>query len=276
MSFASVEQSVEGAQPVEIFEIVAGSTTYYYTSSEVDETILSQTYTSVAGLKSSSIEESSEVSEQDYQFELPTSDPLAAIFRGNLPGFRVSVIASKFHRTDTPTPEVVQIFDGFVQSASFNKKAKTTKLTCRDALAALGRQIPRRFFMSSCNFDLYDALTCKVDDTDPAFRASALAVASQVGAVLTVTSGLSGTYTDGWMNAGYVETVVGSDFRLILAHTGNAVTLLLPFTVAPASVNVFAGCAHNIGICKSKFDNVVNYGGFAFVPTRNIHADRIQ
>ena len=34
-------------------------------------------------------------------------------------------------------------------------------------------------------------------------------------------------------------------------------------------VEVFAGCDHTIATCKTQFDIVVNYGGFAFVPTRN-------
>jgi hypothetical protein len=69
-----------------------------------------------------------------------------------------------------------------------------------------------------------------------------------------------------------VEALGGVDRRLILSSSGDVLTLLLPFTSSPlgSTVIVFAGCDHTIATCKSKFNNVVNYGGFAFVPTKNI------
>jgi uncharacterized phage protein (TIGR02218 family) len=182
----------------------------------------------------------------------------------------VRLTVKRFHRNDLPTPEVVQIFDGFIQAASFgNADGKVCSLVARTVLASIRRQFPRRTFQNACNHVIYDTTTCKVDDTDPTFRASALGVASMVGNLLTVSSGLSGIYTDGWMNGGYVEVVGGSDYRLIQDHTANVLTLMQPFATTPTSVNVFAGCGHSVAICKSKFDNVDNYGGFAFVPTKN-------
>ena len=50
-------------------------------------------------------------------------------------------------------------------------------------------------------------------------------------------------------------------------------TLLLPFNTTDVdvgtSVEVFAGCDHSLATCKAQYDNVANYGGFAFVPLRN-------
>lgn len=271
MTYDSHETSVESGQPVEVFEVLAGATTYFYTSSQTGVTIGAQAYTFVSGLDRNETVEGPDVRSHDFQVTLPTTDAVAQLFVGVLPGFRVRLTVKRYHRNDLPTPEVVQIFDGFIQSASFaGGDGKVTTLTARSVLASIRRQFPRRTFQSACNHILYDTGTCKVDDTDPAYRASALSVASMVGNVLTVSSGLSGTYTDGWMNAGFVEVVGGSDFRLITDHVGNILTLLQPFATQPSSVNVFAGCGHVVSICKTKFDNVVNYGGFAFVPTDNV------
>lgn len=270
MTYSAFETSVEDSRPVEIFEITAGSTSFFYTSAEDDQLVGAQTYTAVAGLQRGPTTEGPEQREDDFQIELPTSDPLAQIFTGVMPGFRVRLQVRRFQRGDTPTPEVVQIFDGFIQSASFKLQIRKTILTARPVIASIGKQIPRRTYQSACNHVLYDPSTCQVDDTDPAFRASALSVASMVGNDLTVTSGLAGTYADSFMNGGYVEVIGGADFRLILVHVGNVLTLLLPFSVTPPTVNVFAGCAHVISVCFSKFDNVDRYGGFAFVPTRNV------
>lgn len=267
MTYDSLETSAEGSRPVEIFKVTAGATLYHYTSAQDDQIVGPTTYTAVAGLERTATVEGPEKRENDFQIQLPTENALAQIFVGVMPGIRVRLQVSRFQRDDTPTPEVVQIFDGYILSASFKDQGKLAVLTARPEIASRGKQIPNRTYQSTCNLVLYQ---CGVDDTDPAFRASALNVASQVGDVLTVSSGLSGTYADGWMQGGFVQDIAASDYRLILEHTGNTLTLLTPFSTTPSTVNVFAGCAHTIDVCKSKFDNVVNFGGHAFVPKKNI------
>jgi hypothetical protein len=77
----------------------------------------------------------------------------------------------------------------------------------------------------------------------------------------------------GFFDGGFVKTPAGGndDARLILASSGDTLTLLLPFSVdvLGTDVDVFAGCTHDLAICSSKFDNVVNYGGFPFIPRKN-------
>lgn len=272
MSFDAFETSIEAATPVEIFQITAGSQSFFYTSAEDDQLVSAQTYTAIAGLQRGPATDGPDKREHDFQIELPTTDDLAQLFVGVMPGIRVRLQVRKFHRDDGGTPEVIQIFDGFIQSASFKKQGKLCILTARTIISALGRQVPRRTYQSGCNHILYDPLTCRVDDTDLAFRAPALTVASQVGNILTVSSGLMGTFADGFMNGGFIEVIGLSDFRMVQIHVGNVLTMHVPFSVAPTLVNVFAGCAHTIAICGSKFDNVNFYGGFAFVPTRNIYS----
>lgn len=275
MTYASNETSVESGQPVEVYQITAGSTVYYYTSAESDVELASQTYTAIAGLTRGKNEEGPDRRDRDFTLEVPTANPIARLFIGTLPGYRVRLRVSRFHRGDTPTPEVVQVFDGYIQSARFKENAKVAILTGRTAIASIGRQIPRLTYQSACNHVLFHETTCKVDDTSPLYRASVLSVASMVGNVLTVSAGISGTYVDGWMTSGFVEAVGGSDFRLILNHVGDTLELLTPFPTAPISVNVFAGCAHDLDACHDKFDNAPNYGGFPFVPTENIFNEGI-
>lgn len=270
MTYDAHESSVESGDPVEVYEVVAGSLSFFYTSAEDVVTIGAQDYTPAPGLERSNDREGADQRESDFTFQLPTVDPLAQLFVGQVPGFRVRVTVKRFHRSDTPTPEVAQVFDGYVHGVAFEENCKLAVFTSRDLLASLGKLIPRRTYQSACNHVLYHATTCRVNDADPAFRASLISVSSLVANDLTVV-GLSPTYSDGWFDGGYVEVVGGFDYRLVLSHVGNVLTLHTPFSTTPSTVNVFAGCAHDIATCKLKFDNVVNYGGFAFVPTRNPH-----
>jgi uncharacterized phage protein (TIGR02218 family) len=268
MTYAAHETSQQGGRPVEVYRFTAGAASYFYTSSESQEPLGAQIYTPIALKRSSNAEGPEERDRSNFSVVLPTSDPVAQIYAGQLPGVRVRLTVSRFHRDDTPTPEVVTVFDGYVQGASFENGLKECRLTARALMASMGREMPARTCQGRCNHVLYDPLTCRVDDTDPAFRASLRSVTSQVGNLLTV-AGL-GSYAAGWFTGGYVEAVGVSDYRMVLDDDGaGGLTLMAPFATEPSLVNVFAGCAHNIAICKSKFDNVINYGGFAFVPVKN-------
>lgn len=269
MSYLGEETSVEDGAPVELFELVVGTTPFLYTSDTIETIFGASIYTPVEGLRRGKIEEGPERRNSDFTLELPTSDPLAQSFLGVLPGARVPITARRYHRGDGTFggPEVITTFSGFVLSAVFTKKGHLCTLTARNALASLGRIIPSRSYMSSCNHILYEPNTCRADDTSPLNRVSAAVPTSQVASVLTV-PGLT-LFPDGTFDGGMVEVLGSSDFRLVVTHVGDTVTLLSPFPVQPALVNVYRGCLHSIQACKADFDNVLNFGGFAFVPKRN-------
>ena len=267
MTYQSKETSIEDGRPVEVYTFTVGAQQFFYTSAEDVVTIGSTNFTPRPISRENTREDPAR-RDADFVVRLPTSDDVAQTFVGQLPGVRVRLKVQRFHRSDTPTPEVVTVFDGFVNAARFEKQGRECVLVSRPVLASNGRTIPRRTYQGPCNHVLYDPLTCKVDDTDPAFRAANRTVTSQVGNVLTV-SGISPAYPDGHFTGGYVEAIGQNDFRLILSHVGSTLTLLLPFAQVPPLVNVFAGCAHDVDTCSVKFDNVLNYGGFPFVPTKN-------
>ena len=94
---------------------------------------------------------------------------------------------------------------------------------------------------------------------------------SAVSANTITVPGVSGE-ADGYYNSGYVKPAGVQDFRMILDHTGDVLTLLLPFGTALTGLNVdvFAGCNHKIdGHCNTRFSNTGRHGGFPWVPTTN-------
>ncbi len=273
MTYSTFESSQEQGQAVEVYRFTIGAQSFFYTSAEDQITISSIDYAAIA-ISRNNLTEGPEERNNNVEVTVPGNNEVAALFKLSIPGLRVRVEIDRFHRLDTPTPEVIRIFDGFIVSIAFTNNVKIAKLACRPAISVLARQVPRFTYQNSCNHVLYDE-GCKVDDTDPAFRASNQPVASIVGSVLTIT-GLGGSFTDGWFNGGYVEVIGNTDFRLVLDHVGDDLTLLFPFAIDPTIVNVFAGCDHTIQTCKSKFNNVLNYGGFAFVPTKNPFATGLR
>ncbi len=79
---------------------------------------------------------------------------------------------------------------------------------------------------------------------------------------------------------GFCRFPAGSldDARLILAQSGDVLTLLIPFAenVLGSNIDLFAGCDRSLDTCDSKFAAVPNYGGFPFVPRKNPFGTRLR
>lgn len=268
MTYSANETSVQSGRPVECYRFVAGGDQFFYTSSEGAVTIGLQVYEPKTISRSARAEGPNKI-QADFDVTLPTSDPVAQLFIGSLPGVRVRLTVFRFHRDDLPTPQVITYFDGYVQTVAPDESRRMSVLTARSILAGNGAIIPVRSYRGQCGSVLYGN-RCNADSTDPSIRAASRAVLGQSGLELTVDD--LGGYPAGWFTGGYVEALGAADYRLILQDAGGgALTLLAPFGTVPATVNVLAGCDHTLGAngCL-KHDNVENYRGFAFVPNRDL------
>lgn len=58
---------------------------------------------------------------------------------------------------------------------------------------------------------------------------------------------------------------------MIVGHAGANLTLMapLPGLAAGMSAKLYAGCDRSLSVCGSRFDNVVNFGGFPWIPLKN-------
>lgn len=267
MTFSAFETSVEGGQPVELYILTVGATTYRWNNSEDTLTIDGNDYTPLS-IERSKIVQGPEDRNQTVTFTVPGTIPFVTPYINSVPAAQAVMTVRKLHRPDFPGPEVVTIYRGIVKAVNFDdENGRKSEIATQPFVSGLNRPIPRFVYKGLCNNTLYDDF-CQVDDTDPAYRAS-LDVTAVSGNTLTI-PGLD-SFGDGWFDGGLIETSGQGDARMILNQVGNVVTLHLPFSqgVLNETVTILAGCAHTIAVCKSKFDNVINFGGFAFVPTLN-------
>lgn len=265
MTFDLREISQADGQPVELYEFALGSEQFNYTSAEDEIAIGATKYTPVE-IERTTILLGAETRRDVLTVTMPSSVAPASRYVTIVPGQRGTLTIKRQHRTDTPTPETIVIFKGLIRAVGFTDDGFKTQMAVVPLTAGLGREIPRFTFQGLCNHVLYDS-RCKVLQSN--FQTTAV-VTAVVGNVLTI-PGLN-VNPDGFFTSGFVQLQGGLDFRLILEHVGNDVTLLLPFpdSVLDLSVDTFAGCDRTLATCKTKFDAVLNYGGFAFVPLRDI------
>jgi uncharacterized phage protein (TIGR02218 family) len=276
MPFGTFESSIEQSQPAEVIRFTLGAESFFYTPSEDTISIGAEDYVPTP-IKRGKISQSPEDRDNVLEFTVDGDNEFARRYIGVVPGSRALVTVRRVQRPDFPGPEVITLFEGYVSSVKFEQDGHVAKIAVQSIAAATSRPIPRFTYQGLCNHVLYDD-GCKVDPTDTTFRHTGT-VSNVVDNTITVI-GADG-FPDGYFTGGFVEADGGNDARLILNHVGNVLQLLLPFPFSTlgAVVVVLAGCDHTIATCDQKFfttedptSNVINYGGFAFIPTKDIFA----
>lgn len=131
----------------------------------------------------------------------------------------------------------------------------------------LRRQIPTITAGRLCPHVLYD-LNCRVVKAD--FKLS-----TTVTYVNGRTIRCVAPYPDGFATFGELKHVTSGESVTIMEHvttgtTAVELTLQLPIPGIEVgdAIEICAGCDHSITTCRTKFANVVNFGGFPYLPAR--------
>ncbi len=273
MTFDAFETSLEDGNLIELYQFTQGAVVTRFTNFNRDVVFNGSTWLTTQ-IAREDIERAIESGINDLKIRMPIDNPIASQYIQNVPGKVIEVIIYRAHFTD-PAEQVLVVFEGVIAQASFDGDLEAT-LTLTPFTSAFKRSAPRYTYQSLCNNVLYDA-ECKIA------RGSFTYVGLATGIDQTVRSltinGLSGQGAD-WAVGGWVAFPAGGsdDQRLIVAQVGDTVTLLSNFaeTVLASNVDVFAGCAHDIGTCNTKFANVLNFGGTPYVPVKNPFGSTIR
>lgn len=275
MAFIAIETSKNLGYPVEIyrFESQFFSLPYTYTSHDEDIVYNSLTYSSIP-INRTQPEISDEYEAQSVSISVPRDNPLALLWINQLPPRTVWVTIERYHLSDTAPPEVYTMWKGRVRGVVWEENIAS--FTCQPINTALDRNGLRMYFSAPCPHMLYQPDTCKV----PAVNFLETATVTNIDG-LKLTSPQFGTFPDtspvpnGWWVAGFVETTDGN-LRYIVDHGGagnTEITLVAPFEGFSLSVgdtvNIYAGCDRKYTTCDAKFGNLVNFGGWPFVPSEN-------
>lgn len=157
----------------------------------------------------------------------------------------------------------VLVFQGRVSTVDSVGRTQA-KITIASDLAVLEYDMPHNLFGPTCSHVLYDQ-GCGVNRASFAFTGNvgvgstqtqinwAGAQAGMAQGALDMQSGL---------NAG-IQTTMRS------INSGVSIGLLYPLPSPPAvgdSFVAYFGCDHTISTCQAKFNNVIHFRGFPFVP----------
>lgn len=261
MTFDGYEMSQEDGSRIELFSLALGSDIYRMHDDITDIINYAGDNYFKAFVERGRIA----TGQEHLTITLPGDHDFSKQFTTIAPGQLGTLTIFSYHRADDTDVRV--IYKGVVRSVAFTADMSISKLSVVPVSEAFDKEIPQRTFQAACNNVLFDA-DCKISADIPHKYTNV--ITDVTGNTITIQS-LSSTKGNGWANAGYVANGA-LDYRLILEQNNDVLTLSLPFyaNVLGLTLDVYAGCAHNIGVCDSKFSNRVNFGGCPYVPTKNI------
>ena len=164
------------------------------------------------------------------------------------------------------------LFSGPVKDVAIAGRKVT--LTISSWLDGSGR-VPSRLFGAGCPYTLYDARTCTVDPASHQLTVEFVSL-SEMEVLVTgvaLVAQAANFFARGTLDMGSGAT---RETRMVLASSAVAggqcqLTLSRPLkhAVATGEATLRPGCGRNRADCEDKYDNLVNYGGFDFMPRDN-------
>lgn len=278
MTYQTQETSVQSGAPVLLFLFVQGVLSWRYTSAAVPVTHLGVPYLP-SQIGPGGVSQSADMVKDTLSLKFPRDHEFAAQFLGYSPDQITTVTVFRGHLND-PSGQFITYWKGRV--ASFKATGETISVECEPIFTSLRRPGLRARWQRSCRYALYHR-GCGLDPEQFGSDGTCTSV-DGVNIVVPEAAALP----PGWLVSGMIKAPDGV-LRYIVNHSGANLTLIRPvdsldkavnggsgygngygnFYGGPVPVRVYPGCDHSMSTCEAKFDNLNNYGGFPWIPSKN-------
>jgi uncharacterized phage protein (TIGR02218 family) len=277
MSFTIEEVSLESGSPIELYDIVIGSTTYYLCSCAEAITMDGNDYVPTP-VSRDPVPVGIEERKSEISLSVPASHDFVRQYIHLVPASKATVTIRRFHRYDGAL-EVIKLFKGIVSAIRFIDSGANAVIGLVPYSSRLGVTIPRYVYSGLCNHVLGDRW-CQIDlEAGLAVGGFSLKFVGNLSAISGINVTVDGIGTAGYPNnffkSGILVTAAG-DKRLITNQNVNNLRVLVPLfegaSLIGNNVAIYGGCDHSYeGArgCGPKFANKINYGGFPYIPRNN-------
>lgn len=259
-TYTELETSVYGGKPVELYRFVHGTNIWTYNTGEEDITHDGEVYTPLALSRDGEMVISGEPTKVNITVVLPVASAVSKLYLSGAPEQVVLLTVFRHHYgADLP----LVYWKGRVISVVW--ESSQAKLSCESIFSSLKRIGLRARYQRGCRHVLYGP-GCRVLKEDYAIN-GAIDVIDASRTIITI-SELS-SFPSGYFVAGMVQ--FPGELRFILGHSGTRITLSTPVinSIVKDEAIIYPGCNHTRAVCSSKFNNILNFGGFPWIPTTN-------
>jgi len=263
MTYDVSEISSYDGEPIELYEFKFSTKAWRFTSSDEDETYLASPYTTEY-ITRSKVKQSTEINQASIRITVSALNPLADVFLVYPPAEPMLLTIYRKHRGAGDSDTVV-IWHGRVIDADWKKSS--IFLTCEALYTSLRRTGLRRHFQTQCPHVLYGSECNVIQSTFE--NPGTATVVSNTSITVTGLSQANGYFAGGVFI--FLDSEGVTHKRAINSNIGTAIEIAYPIQelVGGDSVILLPGCQHTVTECVNKFANIINYGGFPYVPGIN-------
>lgn len=276
MPFTFFETSQSSGEPLLLYRVAYGSGPSDFlalTDAEEDITVEGVVFEGRQAIHCPPITASGTLDKSTLELEVPFDSPLTELFRTEVPDHVISLKIMRAHYGDVvdgvlSSANVRQIWGGRILNFEVGADYVVT-LSCSPLGSSIKRAGLRRPYCIGCPH-LHYGPECKADRD--AFTVTSTAV-SKTANTVTLGAGWAGAFPAAKFVRGVLSFAgeFGTVYRTILQVSGDTLTVSGALAQLPvgAAVSASLGCDHTTGDCKDLFDNILNYGGFPWIPTEN-------
>jgi uncharacterized phage protein (TIGR02218 family) len=252
---------------IDLFRIVMGTRVWTLTSAEKRQTYNAgegvERYDPVAIDRGETVQKNS-LAKADLDVTLPLDHSLSQFL---LSSFYDQVITLTLFNNDDGDVSVA--WKGRLASTKPDNQQLT--LSFESIFTSLRRPGLRARYQRSCRHALYHR-GCNLDPEDFAVAATLDAITGTLFTVPEVADHVAGYFRGGMVRAGdgplaYIADQIGT--QLSIQRVPPAFTDQFATEGAGTAITLYPGCDHARMTCKGKFNNVLNYGGFDWIPQKN-------
>jgi Phage conserved hypothetical protein BR0599 len=265
MPFLDDEQSKHAGRPVELFKYQGTYDDYFYTSGPAEVTYLGDLYIPIATKRSALNVQTQNDDNSEVTIELPVSSQLIAVY-----GFQIAPPDLKLTIYRGHNGDFIRAWSGNVENIQVVKGTASVRVPS-DLAAALNTDLPNVYYQGPCNHALFDE-RCGVSY-------AAWSFATEVAAIDALTVTLDGIGTLDGQLVGGDAVLASGERRMIIAQAGNVITVNYPFAQIAINdvITIAAGCDLAwAGDCATRFNNQERFGGFPFIPPKNIFSTGLE
>lgn len=256
----------------ELYLFDTGGTRWTYTSGDAPVTYLGDTYEPVP-IGRGGVEQTQDINKQDLQVKVARDNDMGLLHLQYAPDSITALTV--FVREEDG--EFAVFWKGRVTGARADGSEIT--LICESEFTTMRQPGLRARFQKNCRHAVYSR-GCRLDFESHGTYAAITAING-----LTLTVPDAALQPTGYYLAGVVR-LFGA-IRMITAHNGSQITvareipgaaeqlaatgygLAYGLDYGAAAVKLFPGCDRARMTCHSKFNNIVNFGGFPWIPAIN-------
>lgn len=277
MTFLVHEQSHHNNWPIELYKFTQNGVNWTWTSGDID-LVADGLYYQQRNLTRTEILVSGARSEEVVEVEVAFDNEIAQLFASGVPEDLIELTIFRIQRADVSSPfaggdrhltdvkDLITLWQGRVRAVSWEGTLATISCDLRGTSAA--RHAPRKVYSRMCNNMLFDG-SCRVVESEWVIQGTVTFASNQWINMVEV-----GAFPNDYFKNGTVVRQLASgaqERRMIYEHHSNTLTLLIPFNGVENGevMTVYPGCDRTLSTCYSRFDNVLNFGGFPGMPQSN-------